>query len=642
MMRRLCLAGFAFLFLALPLRAGEPDGVQRAIDAGVAYLKSTQAFDGTWPYDQIGPTSLAGLTLLECGVPADDPAVVKAAAAVRQAALTTTQTYSLALSILFLDRLGEPADVFLIESMTVRLLAGQNNYGGWTYECPSISDSELRRLTTLLRQRNELVAAKDLPKAGVRRTENDLPKEIQQQLAQIKNMEAARGGFEHPDDNSNTQFAILGLWVAHRHGLPVGTALSRVNTRFRSSQGPDGGWGYKYYPTTSGRGVRAVSTATMTCSALLGLGVSQGYTNENKDVGKVKPKNDPMKDLVIRNGLFALGSCIDHPLSARKGRPRDIRLLDGGKGRQYYFLWSLERVAVAYGLKTIGGKDWYAWGCEILLASQERDGSWQAKFADAGCDTCFALLFLRRANLAKDLSAALTGAVQDPGEVVLKGAGVAGDNLAGIGIKPPEPGEKDDADSGQAGRAGGGKRVAGKPLPLPPQEAKPTIQEAKPPAEADAPPAGEPQTLGAELVQGSRQLQEQALEKLRDSKGSEYTQALADAIPKLDGALKGKAREALAARLSRMTTKTLGEKMDDDAPEVRRAAALACAMKDEKAHLRRLIELLEDKEPVVARAAYASLKSLTGRDFGPDANASRAEVRQAVSAWRDWWSKQDR
>jgi hypothetical protein len=191
---RLSLAALALLVLALPLRAGEQDGVQRAIDRGVAYLKSLQQADGTWPHAEIGPTSLAGLTLLECGVPANDPAVVKAARVARQAAVNLTGTYSLALTILFLDRLGDPADVFLIESMTVRLLAGQNSVGGWTYECPAISEQEQRRLTTLLRRRNELVATKELPRAGTTRTEKDLPKEIQQQLALIKNQQAGAGG----------------------------------------------------------------------------------------------------------------------------------------------------------------------------------------------------------------------------------------------------------------------------------------------------------------------------------------------------------------------------------------------------------------------------------------------------------------
>jgi len=41
-----------------------------------------------------------------------------------------------------------------------------------------------------------------------------------------------------------------------------------------------------------------------------------------------------------------------------------------------YFLWSVERVAVLYDLKTIGGKDWYGWGAQILLANQRGAGNW--------------------------------------------------------------------------------------------------------------------------------------------------------------------------------------------------------------------------------------------------------------------------
>ena len=29
--------------------------------------------------------------------------------------------------------------------------------------------------------------------------------------------------------------------------------------------------------------------------------------------------------------------------------------------QEMYFLWSVERVAMLYDLKTIGGRDWYAW-----------------------------------------------------------------------------------------------------------------------------------------------------------------------------------------------------------------------------------------------------------------------------------------
>src|SRR5262249_34494569 len=92
-----------------------------------------------------------------------------------------------------------------------------------------------------------------------------------------------------------------------------------------------------------------------------------------------------------------------------------------GLGDTYYLLWSVERVGVAYDLTTIGGNDWYRWGSAILLAAQRADGGWQGKFG-TDIDTSFALLFLRRANLSRDLTAHLKG--QAPVEVALKSAPV--------------------------------------------------------------------------------------------------------------------------------------------------------------------------------------------------------------------------
>ena len=53
---------------------------------------------------------------------------------------------------------------------------------------------------------------------------------------------------------------------------------------------------------------------------------------------------------------------------------------------------------MALDMKTIGQKDWYGWGAEILLENQTADGSWNGDYATGGVDTCFALLFLRRAT----------------------------------------------------------------------------------------------------------------------------------------------------------------------------------------------------------------------------------------------------
>jgi len=71
-----------------------------------------------------------------------------------------------------------------------------------------------------------------------------------------------------------------------------------------------------------------------------------------------------------------------------------------------YFYWSLERVAVIYGLAQIRGVDWYNWGAERLLKKQRPDGGWGGQDC---IDTAFAILFLSRANIAEDLTNILGG-----------------------------------------------------------------------------------------------------------------------------------------------------------------------------------------------------------------------------------------
>jgi hypothetical protein len=126
----------------------------------------------------------------------------------------------------------------------------------------------------------------------------------------------------------------------------------------------------------------------MTCSGLLGLALAHGTVKK-----PTQKKEKPLDDPAIRRGLAMLAREID--------RPGEKRLWD------LYFLWSLERVGVLYDLPAIDGKDWYAWGRKILLPRQRNDGSW----GDGGyfgstplLDTCFALLFLKQANLTRDLT----------------------------------------------------------------------------------------------------------------------------------------------------------------------------------------------------------------------------------------------
>jgi hypothetical protein len=612
-----------------PARAVDEKKVNRAIDHGVEGLRRMQRGDGTWPHVNIGATALAGLTLLECGVKSDDRAIKDAAAAVRKGSVDLTHTYSLALGILFLDRLDDPADTPLIEAMVIRLLAGQNASGGWGYFCPDVDAEEVRRLTAAIRDGSTLKGRAALPKlpAKGKRTLKDLSREGQKQLAVLSRLGVQMRGF---GDNSNTQFATLGLWVGRRYGVPVNAALLRVDARYRATQNPDGGWGYTEFGGRAAfarrgrkRGHEA-STSTMTCAGLLGLAVGHGALaaaalSRNPKAGK----RDVRKDANLIAGLQALSTAVGVPIGD-KWKGRGPAPVPGAGGRAYYFLWSLERVAVALDLKTLGKKDWYAWGAEVLLANQQGDGTWQGEYGGSGADTCFALLFLKRVNLMRDLTGSIKG-LNDPGGKVLKSGGVGGGGLKGSGGERLAP-------SG----------IGGKPAKKPARETGPSKPGPKPKPDKARTPEESASRLGHALVRANADIQGPLLKKLREGKGSAYTEALAEAIPDLAGSIKRKARNALAERLTRMKATTLRAYLKDEDPEIRRAAALACAVKDSRANIPDLIERLKDRNPVVERAAYAALKVMSGKDFGPPARATGLARDNAILAWRRWWAKASR
>jgi hypothetical protein len=230
-------------------------------------------------------------------------------------------------------------------------------------------------------------------------------------------------------------------------------------------------------------------------------------------------------------------------------------------------------------------------------------------------------LFLRRANLAEDLTANLRGQVVDPGEVLLRAGGVGGDSLKGkamkSGIELTQP---------EAAPSAIPKDAAADAKPLPAKD------------DAPEPVAGE---LGARLVKAAPAQRDALLAQMRDAKGADFTEALAEAIPRLNGPARVQAQDALAMRLSRMNADTLRDKLRDDNREVRRAAALACVMREEKSRVPDLITLLKDADASVARAAHVALRELTGQDFGPAADAGPTARDQAIGQWKAWWAKQN-
>jgi HEAT repeat protein len=245
------------------------------------------------------------------------------------------------------------------------------------------------------------------------------------------------------------------------------------------------------------------------------------------------------------------------------------------------------RVAVAYRRAALGGRDWYQLGATVILRYQDSEtGLWAGRYAQE-VDTSFALLFLRKSNLTRDLTANL----------LTKGRG-----------------------SQSTLRSNDAKDL---PPPTPPNTTAP-----------------EAQRLAQELKTARPERQTAILDQLRDRPGSEYTDALAQVIPQLTGDVQRQARDALAQRMARMTAETIRARLRDENAELRRAAALACAMKEDKSFISDLIGILDDADPWVVRASAVALRTLTGQDFGPSANATSDERKKAIAAWRDWWKRQ--
>jgi hypothetical protein len=263
-------------------------------------------------------------------------------------------------------------------------------------------------------------------------------------------------------------------------------------------------------------------------------------------------------------------------------RAECAKVTEGASVPDYYFLWSLERVAVAFDLRQLEGLDWYALGCRRLLPVQTPAGFWNGIYGNE-IDTSLALLFLCRSNFTRELTGLFGGRTE------LKTA-----------------------------------------------DADPMIDASKSPAA----PSAEVKKLVAELVNADPQKRGELLEQYRDAKGIDFTDALALAIAELPEDFQKKARDCLAARLARMTAATLRFRLTDANAELRRAAAVACAMKEDKTLIPDLIKVLEDHEPWVVRAAGVALARLTGQDFGPKADATPAERAAAVRAWKEWWLKQ--
>jgi hypothetical protein len=353
--------------------------VQPSVERGVAFLKarvdtlspanvrSDHPFLSN-PVILPGVAGLVGLTLLECGAPPDDPSVERVAQIIRDHADTMDRVYVLCAALFFLNRWDESrplkgTDRDLVQTFALRIIAGQLTSGVWGYEGRKLTPAQERDLLESLR------TGTYAPGQPVR-------------LYSI----------------SNTQFAMLALWGARNNKLAVRPCLLKAAEYFHKTQQADGHWVYSNVEP-------GCLWTCSTCAGLIALAIEKALREDSEFVGRTAAPS-PAPGRADADRAFAY---LGRSIGRKKGDP-------GGGVPQYkgtlfaadawgdlYFLWSVDRVGMIYQMDEIAGKDWYEWGYPIVKDAQQADGSWKDRF-DPVIDTCFALLFLRRANIARDLT----------------------------------------------------------------------------------------------------------------------------------------------------------------------------------------------------------------------------------------------
>lgn len=351
------LCGFCFC-LAAPVvtTAATDDEIEAARLKGVEFLKQQQNTDGSWDYANYttGVTALCTLALVENGIPVNDPVVERGYRYVKRRAPNLENTYEISLAVLLLARVGDRLDKTTIRALGAKLLAGQNEGGGWGYKCPKADPSILTNLRRLERQDGQ-------------------------------------------GDNSCTQFGVLGLWVASRYGVPIDDAMASVASRFLETQNEDGGWAYR--PPGATEEAATGSSASMTCAGLFSLTVARATKIRTAQRSGTEAttetrgeKETLMSDPSYSRGFERVGT---YAGGIRASSPK-------------YFMWSVERLGVLLGLERLGRTDWFATGADALVKSQRPDGSWSEDKGQLS-DVAFAILFLRKANLGSDISRLLEG-----------------------------------------------------------------------------------------------------------------------------------------------------------------------------------------------------------------------------------------
>ncbi len=214
-----------------------------------------------------------------------------------------------------------------------------------------------------------------------------------------------KGKGEH--DHSNMQYMALGLRACHDAGIVFEPGLIKKVRDW---------WVDHQNKATEPAGVLVVNQPKKPLSQRVGntraesilrfKATPRGWSYQNKGGGKNGFKGSMtagaigalcILDYILGKDWRTDQSVLDGMMWMAKnfaveGNPvNDGKSVDSGHWH-YYYLYGMERAGMLFGTETIGTHKWYREGAEYLLQNQSGGGWGNVK------DTCFAILFLKRAT----------------------------------------------------------------------------------------------------------------------------------------------------------------------------------------------------------------------------------------------------
>ncbi|QDU75220.1 hypothetical protein Pan97_22450 [Bremerella volcania] len=239
-------------------------------------------------------------------------------------------------------------------------------------------------------------------------------REIQNLVAFFIKNQRPHGGFGYAErdtgDNSMTQYAALGLWLAHENRFEVPLEHVAGLTNFiMSVQDPSGGFGYQ--GNISPRGKPRVKQSdvrpSLSTAGLCSLYVSADaldLSNRRNKAGDALPAEfvevtqDPRSETMRRARALVDRQALQSVKELGNQWMEQNAKVDGTRW-PFYFLYAMERFKAFQELdqgRPDPNPQWYTAGYEFVKKKQGKDGSVEANDEGMAVGTAFAVLFLVR------------------------------------------------------------------------------------------------------------------------------------------------------------------------------------------------------------------------------------------------------